>query len=198
MSSDTVDPVRCFVALPLAEPLRRSAADVVAKLRSLPARVSWVRPENMHVTVRFLGDVPSDRLDALRSALDRAAADAAPFTLTYRGLGCFPPRGAPRTLWVGVEGEVAPAHRLAFALATELARLGFPPERRPLSLHLTIGRVRAALRAVDWRSGSSRCGPVDLGTDGVDGLLLFRSDLVDGSPPRYTLLHRAPLHGGAP
>jgi RNA 2',3'-cyclic 3'-phosphodiesterase len=173
--------VRLFLAVELDEAVRRAAADTARTLAAALDRqgirrgVSWVAPENLHFTLHFLGEVDEP---TSRAVVDRVspALSAAPFDLALAGLGTFPPSGPPRVIWLGVaEGarELAAVHA---EIGRRLEGLGVPLERRPLSAHLTIGRVKSPLgpRLHDVLAGASlareaRCR--------VDHVTLFESRL---------------------
>jgi len=146
--------IRAFIAIDLPPAVKAALADVAATLGGRVPRgvVRWVRPEQMHLTLRFLGDTPTDRLPALAAALDALAAGHAPFALRLTGVGCFPNARRPRVVWVGLGGEEAKLTALAAALEAALRPLGWPPEDRPFRAHLTLGRVKdeQAAQGIDW------------------------------------------------
>ena len=100
----------------------------------------WVRPEGVHLTLKFLGETPADRLDAVRTAVAAAARRRAPFRLSLGPAGTFGGR-RPRVLWLAIEGDVEPLRELQSAVERELVAAGFPPEERDYSPHLTLARV---------------------------------------------------------
>lgn len=157
----TVDP-RLFIALPLDEPARLAVEGIVETVRAGEPDgrgVRWVRLEGLHLTLRFLGPTPEDRVPSLVSAIGAAAATATPFRIRIAGSGSFPPTGRPRTLWLGIEAGAEAVARLAAALDAALAAAGWEPTGRPFRAHLTLARadgvsagpatVRALARAVE-------------------------------------------------
>lgn len=152
--------MRLFVAINLPADVRHSAHGAMAPLRDpLGRTVSWVRADNLHVTVQFLGDVAPARVSAIADAV-RAAARATPTTVArLGGVGAFPSLARPRILWIGIEPNPA-LDALYHAVTDATGRLGFERERRPYHPHVTIGRVRvgattttklaAAVESVDW------------------------------------------------
>ncbi len=117
-------------------------ADVQAGLRRAGADVKWVEPANLHLTLKFLGEVPPRGLDAVRESLARPALALPPFTLETAGAGTFPARGRPRVVWLGLTQPVEIA-RLHHLVEAELTPLGFASEERAFAVHVTLGRVRS-------------------------------------------------------
>ncbi|MBI4216878.1 MAG: RNA 2',3'-cyclic phosphodiesterase [Chloroflexi bacterium] len=135
--------VRTFVAVELSAEVKAALAQAVAGLRrATPPVVRWASAEGMHLTLQVLGPLPAERVSSVTEAVGRAAAPLAPFRLQLGGLGAFPAVGSPRVVWVGVGGEVESLRALQAAVEAALWPLGFPPERRPFSPHLTLGRMR--------------------------------------------------------
>jgi 2'-5' RNA ligase len=130
--------VRLFVALEIPTAVRESLAGLLDSLRALSAQPRLVRPENLHVTLKFIGEWAPEKLDTLRSALDAVRLDQ-PVTLDFRGLGFFPNEKRPRVFWAGIE-----ASPNLITLASEIERatekLGVQREQRPFSPHLTLAR----------------------------------------------------------
>jgi RNA 2',3'-cyclic 3'-phosphodiesterase len=150
---------RLFIALELPAEVRRKISQHSDHLRTeMPdVRASWTREPNLHLTLKFLGDVPIERVEAVSRALQRATTGAAPFEMEIRGCGAFPTRGHPKVLWIGIsDGPQLPS--LHEAIEREVGRLGFPREGRPFHPHLTIARLRQpqgarALADLHERSG---------------------------------------------
>ncbi len=135
---------RVFVAIELPAPVRRKSIEHIDRLRdSIPdARASWIREDNLHLTLKFLGDTPVTKVEALAQAAQRAASTVSPFEIIVGGCGAFPPRGQPRVLWIGIEDHAGKLVELQTALEDECANAGFPREERPFHPHLTIARIR--------------------------------------------------------
>jgi RNA 2',3'-cyclic 3'-phosphodiesterase len=136
--------IRSFIAISLPAAVQDVLGAVTEELAPrVPGRaVTWVRPESMHLTLRFLGDTPLERLDALSALLDTVAAQHQPFTLHLAQLGAFPDERRPRVIWVGLAGDVDDAAALQRDLDAALIPLGWQPEGKPFSPHLTLGRVK--------------------------------------------------------
>jgi 2'-5' RNA ligase len=134
--------MRLFVAVELDEYVRSQLRDIQEGLRRSCDGVRWIPPVQLHVTLRFLGEVPDADVPALSDAVARGAADGAPFSMALAGCGCFPPRGQVRIVWAGIHEPSGMLLKSAEAINREIDRLGYPRERRPFSPHITIGRVR--------------------------------------------------------
>jgi 2'-5' RNA ligase len=152
--------------------------------------VAWTAPDNLHVTVKFLGGVDEARLPEVRAALARAATVAA-FEATVRGLGAFPSAARARVLWAGAPGSPAFV-RLAEDVDRALAALGFVPEARGFTPHVTLGRVREPGRNPALAEALAAASTHEFGTLRVDRLSLMRSDLSPRGA-RYTELAALPL-----
>ena len=186
--------MRTFVAFELSSQIRDQLGQLQRRLGRFDQAVRWVRPESIHLTIKFLGEVPDDRLAALSAAVDEVAAGSESFELAVGGTGCFPPRGAARVLWAGLEeptGRLAHCHQ---SCEQVMERLGFEPERRRFSPHLTLGRVRQGAGGGGLREAVSKLAGFDGVRQTVGELILFESQLrPDGAV--YTALHRAKLTG---
>jgi 2'-5' RNA ligase len=136
--------LRTFIAIELDEQCKSGLSHLQNRLRDqMPPRgVRWVQPEGIHLTLKFLGDTPVEKVDEVKLALAWVAAQAGPFTFTVAGLGCFPNSRQPRVVWVGLQEPTGALARLQKAVEDHVAPLGFPTEQRSFSPHLTLGRVQ--------------------------------------------------------
>ncbi len=135
--------VRAFLAVELPPEVREQVVQAAADLRRLaPERVRWVPEENLHLTLKFLGEIPSDRLPKLISQVERKLASVAVFEAELGGFGAFPSAKRARILWLGVTAGGAQLARVARKLDAAAAQVGVARERRPYSAHLTLGRLR--------------------------------------------------------
>jgi RNA 2',3'-cyclic 3'-phosphodiesterase len=184
---------RMFYAVELPEEFKARFAEHVAGLReAVPdVKASWERPEKIHVTVKFVGDVEAGRVGALSEAAGRVAAQAEPFDLTVGGTGAFHTQGNPRVLWVGVEDESGELARVHGRLEDECSALGFPRETRPFHPHLTVARLRAAAGAKQL-GALHRATPFESASFRVTELVLMRSELGPGGS-QYTAISRHPF-----
>ena len=142
---------RIFIAIDLPDNVKRLASDQIASLkdRQEKLRVSWVSPDRMHLTLRFLGDVESEVLPSIHESLDRAASRVDPFHLTLSGAGLFPNPKRPSVLWMGIVDPHDTLRRFKADLDNELGKFGFDMEKRRFRPHLTIARLREPNRSVE-------------------------------------------------
>jgi 2'-5' RNA ligase len=193
--------VRTFIAIELSSEVLAALGQVQARLRRGEGGQAgrWVKAEGVHLTLKFLGEVPSERLEAIYQAVDQACLGCAPFELTVAELGCFPNLRRPRVVWVGVQEETGQLAGLQEAVERELNRLGFPPEGRKFTPHLTLARVqdRASPREIEALGkavGATQIG--ELARMQVDAVSVMKSDLQPEGAV-YTELFHAPLGGSA-
>jgi 2'-5' RNA ligase len=174
--------MRCFVALPVAPPVRTRLRAVQDELRRARADVSWVSEENFHLTLKFLGEIDEAAAEALRGLLGPEIARRSSPRLAYAGLGTFPERGTPRVVWAGAGGDAAAVSDLAAAVERAAETLGVPPERRPFTAHLTLGRVRSPRGQAALRAAIARHAGAEFGADAPAAAVLYRSTLTPSGP----------------
>src|SRR5215213_5126846 len=143
MTDNHSDEVRLFVACEVSDDVQTAIGGLIDSLRARSGgTVRWIRPEGVHVTLKFLGEVPSKKLPAIKIALQEAVVRHSPFELEFSNIGTFGGREGLRLMWVGVAGDVLRLEALVRAANAALAVVGFEPERRPFRPHLTLGRVK--------------------------------------------------------
>jgi 2'-5' RNA ligase len=190
--------LRAFIAIEIPQYTRIIIKRQTARLRQSlgdgDELIRWVPSENMHLTLKFLGDVATSHLNFLKQMLSQIAEAHAPFDLQIGGLGCYPNQRAPRVIWIGVH---APPTLAALQKNVEAgaARLGYEREERAFSPHLTLGRARqnahpAALPQIRAALNSLQLGEMEIAR--VDAIHLFRSDLTPNGSI-YAKLFSAPL-----
>lgn len=143
-STENSNKCRVFVAIELPAAVRRKLIEHIDRLRdSVPeARASWVREGNLHLTLKFLGDIPLTSLEKLSAAASIATARVEPFEIVVEGCGAFPPNGQPRVLWIAIADPSGHLALLNRSVEDECEKAGFPREQRPFHPHLTIARIR--------------------------------------------------------
>jgi len=183
--------IRTFVAIELPKTLQRRIGELQDHLKQYPARVTWVKPENIHLTLKFLGNVPEGQLQALVGALEKAVKDIPSFKLSVSGTGAFPDERRPRVLWIAAHEETGVLQRLYGKIEEEFQRLGFERERRPYTPHLTIGRVKGD-GAIGKVVTEMKSRGFETETFVVREVVLMKSDLKP-TGAEYTPLKKLPL-----
>jgi len=204
--------VRCFVGLPLPDAWQLGLDALTGRLAGrLTSRISWTKPGNWHVTLRFLGEVEQARLPQIVEAL--RCVDFAPVWLRLGGSGFFSQQGArsgqgsglaaPRAVWLGLAEGGEACTRLAGAITRALAPCGFAPEARNFRPHVTLGRVKQAREGDDWEAAGreSALGLADaLFAHARVGEMLLWSSVLGPLGPKYAVLKSFPArdHSGGP
>lgn len=186
--------MRLFIAIPVTDAVKDHAASVRTELEQNRPDVKWVDKTNYHLTLKFLGEVASTSLGAIKKTLKTVAESCPGFILKTGGLGFFPARGRPRVIWLGVFGEMDKADFLGERVDAYLTEFGFDPEKKR-SFHLTLGRIRSdmglaelQLRAAGINKRSEQHNLT------VDQFMLMESKLSPRGP-HYTVLESYKLEG---
>ncbi|MBI4676073.1 MAG: RNA 2',3'-cyclic phosphodiesterase [Elusimicrobia bacterium] len=187
--------MRLFIAVPV-DPVREKVGRIMNDLASAAADVKWVKPDNLHMTIQFLGETPQDKVEAVGRAISEACCGRPRFELAFGQLGAFPSLDLPRVIWLGIAEGADRLGELAQALARGLTGQGFalPEEGRGFKAHLTIGRVRSRRNAYRLKDRVSAWSPEKMGLPrvAVDRLVLYESRLRPGWPV-YTVVKTAEL-----
>ncbi len=182
--------IRAFVCFEVPHDLRSRLAEIIAAGRRAGERIAWVRPENIHLTVKFLGDIARDDLPDVADMLHDIAANSSPFSIHIDRLGAFPNTHRPRVIWAGASEVPHAGKNFVARVDQALSGLGFPAESRPFKPHLTIGRVKQGggetMRLVMQQSFGSYELPCKT-------LVLMRSELKPGGAV-YTPLEKIMVH----
>ena len=187
--------IRTFIAVEIDAAVRNRAEELTAALRAARADVKWVEANNLHLTLKFLGDVPAEQIPEVSAAVAGAVAGRQPLELEIRGAGAFPNANRPRTVWLGGGSGQQELAAVQERIDAALEELGFRREDRAFQVHLTIGRVRSGGPAIgelakllrqhaDFQAGRSAVGEV----------VVFSSQLTPKGPI-YQALSRAKLGG---
>lgn len=135
--------MRTFIAVELPERIKREIGGLQAPFKKTGTFVSWVKPKNIHVTLKFLGEVPEEKINEVFSATQKALEGKRKFTMSLKGTGAFPNPRRPRVIWVGAGSGGEELSLLAAGIEQEMEKIGFPKEKRKYSAHFTIGRVKS-------------------------------------------------------
>jgi len=185
--------MRIFLAIALPPEVAGNIAAIQRRLKkTLQGDVRWVRPEGIHLTLKFFGEATPEEAAKLAAVVAGPAGAAAPFVLEVRGLGAFPDAHRPRVIWLGIAGETGALLSLQRDLERALAGAGFPREERPFRAHLTLGRVKVPPGVVGLARAVAAEEGAGAGRIPVGEVALFKSELT----PRgavYTRLAAFPL-----
>lgn len=173
---------RTFIAVELSERVRRCAGELQDQLRSAGARLRWVRPQHLHFTLRFLGEIPSAQVARAVVATRDAVRTARPFTVHIAGLGAFPSLHRPQVVWVGTGAGGEALVALARSVDEALARERFPPDSRPFRPHLTLGRARDERNWGNVVRALERFRDASLGEERVEAVTVMESRLTPDGP----------------
>jgi len=184
---------RVFIAIELPGNIRKRIADHINRLRSLvpDARASWIREDNLHLTLKFLGDVPITNVEKLSAAASIGASKVKQIEIVLEDCGAFPPRGQPKVLWIGIDDPSGKLSELNRALEDECAKAGFAREPRAFHPHLTIARIRQPHGS---RQLAARHQEIGFNRDAtrVSELAVIRSELRSEGA-RHTVISRHEL-----
>jgi 2'-5' RNA ligase len=181
--------IRSFIAIPLSADVRRNAVRLIERLRQEGDGIKWVPTDNLHLTLKFLGEVDNTAVPAVCNVLHRVAGQCDPFELVFAGTGGFPDTERPRVLWAGIQDDSGSLCRIVGQLETDLAGLGFKPEPRDYRPHLTLGRTRSGSRraSADVVARIEAESKAPLGKLMVEKLQLVAS-FLDKSGPTYQVM----------
>ena len=184
--------MRTFIAIELPEGIKQGLAKVREQLKEGGADAAWTRPEGIHLTLKFLGEVPESKIPAIMSALTEAVRGTGQMRIEVAGAGAFPNVRNPRVLWIGVSGDLSALGRLQTAVEGAMAKLGFDPETRKFSPHLTLARIKYPRPRDNWQKVLEGVRDVKLGGFEADSVSLMKSELKP-SGAVYTELGRVEL-----
>ncbi len=183
---------RLFFAVDLPEATLASAEDLVATFGIPSSHVRWVRIRNLHISLKFLGDVETGVIPELCQRARETVSAFGPMRLTIEGMGLFPNHTKPRVVWFGVGGDTREFARLESELAKNIESLGFPADERPFTAHLTIGRVKSDSARGELIRLVHKNHEVMIGDAPVDTVCLYESRLSPGGSI-YTRVESFPL-----
>ncbi len=198
--------IRAFIAIELGNSIRAELASIQAKLKTAGADIKWVAPENIHLTLKFLGNVEREKITAIKNALDTITPQTQPFSISLSEINAFPNLNSPRVVWVGVgqcmDGASRPSNQhanltlLTSEIEEQLEKLGFPKEARPFFAHLTLGRARSPKgreKLKEIIEDINKCrGLINQTPARISHISLFQSTLTPAGPI-YKDLYEAKL-----
>jgi len=177
-----MDKIRTFIAIELPGEVRRRLAEIEKELLASGADVKWVPETNFHITLKFLGGVDADRVDALTKAVESATEGVSTFDAAFAGVGAFPNVRRPNVVWVGIVSGGEEMKALAARVDSALEKLGFAREERPFSAHVTIGRSRTGRNADKLRELIEKLVEAEAGSYRVEAVSVMESELRPTGP----------------
>lgn len=187
--------IRSFLAIELPPFVLARIGEIQDLLRTSRAEVRWAKTEQIHVTLKFFGNIEEEQVAGISSIMEEATAQKSPFSLGVSGLGAFPSIRNPRVIWLGLEGWEETLLPLQQDIEARLESVGFARETRPFRPHLTLGRVKSLKGRRDLVDLIERERDVRIEPFAIDRIVLFRSDLRP-TGPIYTPLAIRELSGG--
>ncbi len=184
--------IRTFIAVELPQGIHDSLKQLQDALRDPMPDVRWTKSGNIHLTLKFLGDVEISRIEAIGKALADIACQFTPFTTSFTNIGAFPNSRKPRIVWVGLEKGADELAKMARQIEDSMKRLGFPREKRRFNPHLTVGRIRRLEHPASMTEALERSEVDELGEFTVQRISLIKSQLSPAGSI-YTILFEAPL-----
>jgi len=187
--------IRAFLAIdPPAVVLKNIEGMQNRFKKSIQGAIRWVRPEGIHLTLKFFGDIAAKDIDNISEVIGKRTAARSQFPLEIRGLGAFPDTARPRIIWLGIAGQLVSLLSLQKDLEEDLFLIGFPKEERPFRAHLTIGRIKIPKGIIGLAAAVEAAGDLIAGTFTVGEVVLFQSSLTPQGPI-YTKLATFPING---
>ena len=188
-----METIRAFIAIDIGDEIRGCIDELQRILKKVHADVRWVRPCNIHLTLAFLGELPTDRLEPLKASLEDNLSGETAFELSVTGTGFFGRPDRPRVIWAGIDA-CPPLSALHRKTAAALKAAGLEPDTKPFAPHLTLGRVKSPNHTASLLAKLDNFQHAVLGKTVVNETVLYRSTLRrEGA--EYTALHRIPLSG---
>ena len=169
--------MRAFIAIELPSEIKNNLADLQQRLKQEGLKASWVKPGNIHLTLKFLGDIDPGNVENISAAMKVAAEKSAPFELKVSGTGVFPNLRKARVLWAGLSQGVAQLIDLQKDLDKALEECGFERQKRSFKGHLTLARFRDPVNPAKLEKSLRECNGNHLGQLVVSDIVLFKSDL---------------------
>lgn len=185
--------MRTFIAIEMTAEIKAGMKELQDKLRTSGADVAWTRPDGVHLTLKFLGEVDAATAESLGAALEDAVKGVAPFTLDVRGTGVFPTPKSPRVVWLGLEGGTETLAALYEKVEAVCEGFGFKREGRPFKPHVTLGRVKSLRGRESLMKALAGFEKVELGVINADAVSVMKSELRP-SGAVYTEMRRIGLN----
>lgn len=181
--------MRAFLAVDLSDEVVQELIRIQNELKNVSPDVKWVEPDNIHLTLKFLGEIQENKIPEIENVIKNIAEGCSKFEVSLFKAGAFPKLDFPKVLWVGIDKNCHVIEEVAKNIEDKLGKIGFPKEERPFSAHLTIGRVRSPKNKDKLREKILACEVKPL-VCVVDKIVLYRSQLTSGGAV-YTKIYEA-------
>jgi 2'-5' RNA ligase len=169
--------IRSFLAIELPKEIIGKLSEIQNNLKSSGSQIKWVRPESIHLTLKFFGNIEEKTVDDISQVLKKVTAKISAFVINVKDIGVFPNMSRPRVIWVGVESSGRTLDILHKETESSLKKIGFEPEERKFSAHLTLGRVKSLKDKRQLTEQIEKLKGCEVGSFRVENLFLFKSDL---------------------
>lgn len=173
--------VRCFISIELDEYIKRKISELIDFLRKYEADIKWVEPENLHLTLKFLGNTQLEKIQIIKEVLTNISKKIFPFYIKIQGIGFFPNKKYPRVLWVGLENKEKIID-IQKKIEADMSKIGYKKEEREFDPHITIGRTRSFTKISNLLECLDDYKKYDFGTLFVDRINIMKSDLTSKGP----------------
>lgn len=174
--------IRTFIAIELNNETQNSLAKIQSQLRTSGADVKWVEPKNIHLTLKFLGDIDTDLIGEIKNVVEDLANNHQKFTATIKELGGFPNTRSPRVIWVGIQEGKENTSSIVMDLENNISKLGIPKENRDFLSHITLGRVRSPINRLKLTELLNKNKNIPTLIFVVEKITLFKSTLTPRGP----------------
>lgn len=173
--------MRLFIAARIDKEIEKQIGDFLNQFHKIPCRIKWVEPHNVHITLKFLGETEPRLLEPIKQAIQDSIQGASPFEISFQDCGVFPNMRAPRVFWIGINDPQKRLTEIAKKLDSNLTALGFEPEKRGFSPHLTLGRAKEGSQVDLIKNVFAKAtfGPIPLRVEAVS---LIESQLRPAGP----------------
>ncbi|HXX64186.1 MAG TPA: RNA 2',3'-cyclic phosphodiesterase [Bacteroidota bacterium] len=184
--------MRTFIAVEIPDGIKKEMEKAQEQLKRSGADAGWTRPEGIHLTLKFLGEVMEAKIDEIKNTLTRAVGDMGRFRLEIGGAGAFPNSKNPRVVWLGVSGDIDKLEALWRSVEDSMTAIGFDREERAFSPHLTLARIKYLRPRFSWQKAIDGIKDIRLAGFEVDHISLMKSELKP-SGAVYSEIARADL-----
>jgi 2'-5' RNA ligase len=184
--------IRLFIAIPIDTSLKKKFNNLTSELKTFSADIKWVEEENFHITLKFLGETPGDKLQQIIAQCEKPISKIETFNMNFKGIGAFPNLRYPKVIWIGISEGHKQLIELANSIEEPLQILNFPKEKRPCSPHLTLGRVRSPKGLINLTNELKKLSVFEGGSMKVSEVHLMKSVLTKKGPI-YSIMNQFKL-----